>query len=122
VPCIGQRLLNGRRIAQVKVVQVGNCSGRDVDKFERFGLTQILAERVAPPLVAECFANLECKVADTQLLGPEYTQAMSPAKRATQSKVVANIRRNCGKKLAGTAKIGVMMYTRMHTEISGQIA
>jgi hypothetical protein len=42
--------------------------------------------------VAECFANLECKVADTQLLGPEYTQAMSPAKRAAQSKVMAMIR------------------------------
>jgi len=26
------------------------------------------AARVAPPLVAECFANLECKVADTRLV------------------------------------------------------
>jgi flavin reductase (DIM6/NTAB) family NADH-FMN oxidoreductase RutF len=51
-----------------KVVEVGNCSGRDVEKFERFGLTQAPAERVAPPLVAECFANLECKVADTRLV------------------------------------------------------
>jgi hypothetical protein len=41
------------------VVGVGNCSGRDVEKFERFGLTALQAERVAPPLVAECFANLE---------------------------------------------------------------
>lgn len=46
-----------------KVVQVGNCSGRDVDKFAAFGLTPMPAERVAPPLVGECFANLECKVA-----------------------------------------------------------
>jgi flavin reductase (DIM6/NTAB) family NADH-FMN oxidoreductase RutF len=51
-----------------KVVKVGNCSGRDVDKFERFGLTPAPAERVAPPLVAECFANLECKVADARLV------------------------------------------------------
>jgi flavin reductase (DIM6/NTAB) family NADH-FMN oxidoreductase RutF len=51
-----------------KVVQVGNCSGRDVDKFAAFGLTPTPAERVAPPLVAECFANLECKVADTRLV------------------------------------------------------
>jgi flavin reductase (DIM6/NTAB) family NADH-FMN oxidoreductase RutF len=51
-----------------KVVEVGNCSGRDVEKFERFGLTPASAERVAPPLVAECFANLECKVADTRLV------------------------------------------------------
>jgi flavin reductase (DIM6/NTAB) family NADH-FMN oxidoreductase RutF len=47
-----------------KVVEVGNCSGRNVDKFQRFGLTAAPAELVAPPLVAECFANLECKVAD----------------------------------------------------------
>src|ERR1035441_2190467 len=32
-----------------KVVAVGNCSGRSVDKFERFGLTPIPARRVAPP-------------------------------------------------------------------------
>jgi flavin reductase (DIM6/NTAB) family NADH-FMN oxidoreductase RutF len=51
-----------------KVVEIGNCSGRDVDKFERFDLTPVPAERVAPPLVAECFANLECRVVDTHLV------------------------------------------------------
>jgi hypothetical protein len=43
-------------------------SGRDVDKFERFGLTQAPAKYVAPPLVVGCFANLECKVIDTRLV------------------------------------------------------
>ncbi|MGE5203542.1 MAG: flavin reductase family protein [Acidobacteriota bacterium] len=52
-----------------KVVQVGNVSGRDIDKFERFGLTPLPAKRVAAPLVAECFANLECKVRDTGFVG-----------------------------------------------------
>ena len=51
-----------------KVVGIGNCSGRDVEKFARFNLTPAPAERVAPPLVAECFANLECKVVDTRLV------------------------------------------------------
>jgi flavin reductase (DIM6/NTAB) family NADH-FMN oxidoreductase RutF len=51
-----------------EVVEVGNCSGRGVDKFERFGLTPMPAELVAPPLVAECFANLECRVVDTRLV------------------------------------------------------
>jgi flavin reductase (DIM6/NTAB) family NADH-FMN oxidoreductase RutF len=50
------------------VVAIGNCSGRDVEKFERFSLTAAPAARVAPPLVAECFANLECKVADASLV------------------------------------------------------
>ena len=51
-----------------KVVGVGNCSGRNVAKFERFGLTPLPAQRVAPPLVAECFANLECEVVDSRLV------------------------------------------------------
>jgi flavin reductase (DIM6/NTAB) family NADH-FMN oxidoreductase RutF len=51
-----------------KVVEVGNCSGRSVDKFERFGLTAAPAELVGAPLVAECFANLECKVADAHFV------------------------------------------------------
>jgi len=51
-----------------KVVRVGNSSGRDIDKFEAFGLTPMPAQSVAAPLVAECFANLECKVADTRLV------------------------------------------------------
>jgi flavin reductase (DIM6/NTAB) family NADH-FMN oxidoreductase RutF len=52
-----------------KVVQVGNCSGRDTDKFEAFGLTAVAASQVAAPLIGECFANLECKIADTRLVG-----------------------------------------------------
>jgi flavin reductase (DIM6/NTAB) family NADH-FMN oxidoreductase RutF len=39
-----------------------------MDKFERFGLTPVPSERVAPPLVAECFVNLECKVVNTRLV------------------------------------------------------
>jgi flavin reductase (DIM6/NTAB) family NADH-FMN oxidoreductase RutF len=57
-----------RKLAS-KVVEVGNSSGRDIDKFEAFGLTQAPAERVAPPLVVECFANLECAVTDSDLVG-----------------------------------------------------
>ena len=51
-----------------KVVAIGNCSGREVDKFTKFGLTPAPAKCVAPPLVAECFANLECRVVDTNLV------------------------------------------------------
>ena len=50
------------------VVAVGNCSGRDVDKFAAFGITPKKAARVHAPLIAECFANLECRVADTTLV------------------------------------------------------
>lgn len=47
-----------------QVVGCGNCSGRSVDKFLTFGLTPMPAQRVRVPLVAECFANLECRVFD----------------------------------------------------------
>ena len=56
-----------RKLAS-KVVKVGNSSGRDLDKFAAFGLTPLPAESVAPPLIAECFANLECKVSDRRLV------------------------------------------------------
>ena len=42
--------------------------GRDIDKFETFGLTKLPASCVAPPLIADCFANLECKVTDMRLV------------------------------------------------------
>jgi flavin reductase (DIM6/NTAB) family NADH-FMN oxidoreductase RutF len=51
-----------------KVVAVGNCSGRDVDKFAAIGLSPQPASAVEPPLVRECLANLECRVVDTRLV------------------------------------------------------
>jgi flavin reductase (DIM6/NTAB) family NADH-FMN oxidoreductase RutF len=50
------------------VVRCGNISGRRGDKFAASGLTPVPASEVAPPLIAECFANLECVVADTRLV------------------------------------------------------
>lgn len=49
-----------------QVVGIGNSSGRAVDKFSKFGLTAIEAAQVQAPLIAECYASLECRVADTQ--------------------------------------------------------
>lgn len=46
------------------VVDIGNCSGVGIDKFDRFGLTPVPAETVDAPLVRECWANLECRIAD----------------------------------------------------------
>jgi flavin reductase (DIM6/NTAB) family NADH-FMN oxidoreductase RutF len=53
------------------VVKVGNASGRDFDKFAKYGLTPVPATRVAPPRIKECFANLEGRVRDTRLV-PRY--------------------------------------------------
>jgi len=46
------------------VVGVGTCSGRDTDKFQKFGLTPLTAKHVQAPLVKECLANIECRVVD----------------------------------------------------------
>ena len=47
-----------------KVVGVGTCSGADTDKFEKFMLTPVKGKHVKAPLIKECLANIECKVAD----------------------------------------------------------
>ena len=47
-----------------KVVGVGTCSGSDIDKFQKFGLTPVKGEHVKSPLIKECLANIECKVID----------------------------------------------------------
>jgi flavin reductase (DIM6/NTAB) family NADH-FMN oxidoreductase RutF len=51
-----------------KVVACGNSTGRKTDKFHAFGLTPQPATLVAAPLIAECYANLECRVADTRMV------------------------------------------------------
>lgn len=55
------------RIAQ-KVVQAGNCHGDAVDKFAAIGFTAVPARKIQCSLIAECFANLECKVVDRKLV------------------------------------------------------
>jgi flavin reductase (DIM6/NTAB) family NADH-FMN oxidoreductase RutF len=47
-----------------KVVQVGTCSGAEINKFEKFKLTPLKAENVSAPLIKECYANIECRVVD----------------------------------------------------------
>ena len=46
------------------VIDVGNCSGKDIDKFNRFKLTTLPAAKVSAPLIKECIYNVECKVTD----------------------------------------------------------
>ena len=59
-----------KKIAE-KVVGCGNISGAKIDKFERFNLTPKPASQVGAPLIEECYANLECRVADTKMVN-EY--------------------------------------------------
>ena len=51
-----------------QVTGCGNTSGRNIDKFRKFGLTPSVASQVKAPLIDECFANLECRVIDTRMV------------------------------------------------------
>ena len=46
------------------VVKIGDISGKECDKFEKFGIKTLKAEKVDAPLIDGCIANLECKVVD----------------------------------------------------------
>jgi flavin reductase (DIM6/NTAB) family NADH-FMN oxidoreductase RutF len=50
------------------VVGIGNTTGAEIDKFAEFKLTRVRGERVKAPLIGECHANLECRLADTSLV------------------------------------------------------
>jgi flavin reductase (DIM6/NTAB) family NADH-FMN oxidoreductase RutF len=50
------------------VVAVGNSTGEEIDKFSKFKLTAHPAEKVAAPLIRECYANFECRLADASLI------------------------------------------------------
>ena len=55
------------------VIGIGNCHGprpdrTHADKFEKFHLTAQKGTKVKAPLIAECFANYECKLIDTSLI------------------------------------------------------
>jgi len=47
----------------------GTRSGRDVDKFDEVGLKPVTGEHVTAPLIQECVANLECRVAGQMRTG-----------------------------------------------------
>ncbi|MDZ4402337.1 flavin reductase family protein [Prosthecobacter sp.] len=65
----GECVLNVPTVELIEqVVGCGNTTGRKVNKFRRFGLTPMPASKVQAPLIAECYANLECRVVERRLV------------------------------------------------------
>jgi flavin reductase (DIM6/NTAB) family NADH-FMN oxidoreductase RutF len=56
------------RALAATVARIGNCSGRDIDKFKAFKLTAQPAAEVGAPLIGECYASLECRLHDDALI------------------------------------------------------
>jgi flavin reductase (DIM6/NTAB) family NADH-FMN oxidoreductase RutF len=50
-----------------QAVACGNVSGKNVDKFSKFGLTPEKAAAVRAPLIKECYGSLECRLADARM-------------------------------------------------------
>ncbi|MDD7739653.1 MAG: flavin reductase family protein [Fusicatenibacter sp.] len=50
----------------------GVKSGRDVDKFEKLGLTKKEAEKICAPMIDEAPVNIECKVEQILELGSHH--------------------------------------------------
>ncbi|MFH1003581.1 MAG: flavin reductase family protein [Chloroflexota bacterium] len=42
--------------------KLGDSHGQDVDKFSEFGIATTPASQIKAPLVAGCYANIECQV------------------------------------------------------------
>jgi len=51
------------------VTKIGNSSGREINKFKVFNIQTTPSENVKAPLINDCYANLECKVIDTSMVG-----------------------------------------------------
>jgi flavin reductase (DIM6/NTAB) family NADH-FMN oxidoreductase RutF len=50
----------------------GTTSGRDVDKFQKYGLTKVNGSAIKAPLIAECPVALECRLKGTMDLGTHH--------------------------------------------------
>ena len=65
-----QYVVNLPTARMVEIVdRCGSVSGRDVNKFTEFPLTPVAADKVTPPLIAECPMNIECRVIGIQEIG-----------------------------------------------------
>jgi flavin reductase (DIM6/NTAB) family NADH-FMN oxidoreductase RutF len=51
-----------------QVVTIGNSHSDGGDKFKATGLTARKARRVKAPLIAECYANFECRLFDDRMV------------------------------------------------------
>jgi hypothetical protein len=74
-----------------QVVGIGNSTGGKLDKFKEFGLTAVAVEKVSAPLIKECYANFECRLADAGMIravtgcsSGMSSRPTSPSRRRTQ--------------------------------------
>ena len=83
---VGQKGYSGELIQQNKdfsvniatvdiITEVDFCgitSGRDINKFEKTGLTPMFSSIIQSPIIKECPLNIECKLANVEMVGSTY--------------------------------------------------
>ena len=67
----------------------GRHSGRKYDKFKETGLTQIPAQIVKAPMIAEAYCNMECKLMDHRLFG-DHTWIVGEVVAITHNSAFSN--------------------------------
>jgi flavin reductase (DIM6/NTAB) family NADH-FMN oxidoreductase RutF len=66
----GEWVVNFLPLEKVREVHFcGTRSGRKADKLAETGLTPVPSSRVGPPILAEAYAALECRLMDSRPLG-----------------------------------------------------
>ncbi len=55
-----------------QVIECGTTSGKDIDKFQEFILTQFPSTNIKAPGVEECIGHIECKVDKAYEYGDHY--------------------------------------------------
>jgi flavin reductase (DIM6/NTAB) family NADH-FMN oxidoreductase RutF len=51
-----------------QMVDIGNSTGTRIDKFKEFGLTAHTGNIVHAPMIGECFASFECRLAKDDMI------------------------------------------------------
>ena len=72
-------------------VRAGNCSGRELDKFQKFGLTALPAKTVKPPILGEAFINAECVLIDDDV-ADRYNVVILSIKKAWLNEAITDKR------------------------------
>jgi len=73
-----------------EIDKVGAVSGKEVNKFELFGLKREKAEKVQAPVLADCLVALECRVKQTLSLGTHDCFIAEIVSARADEKVLSN--------------------------------
>ena len=68
-----------------KVVAIGSCSGRDVDKFKEMGFLREDSRKIRSPRIKEAMAVMECVLIKDDYLLDKYNMVMGEVKHAEAS-------------------------------------